>query len=556
MSAQAWSPHPVYKTPSYEEAQALLAQPGKDGFRTALQEFHHKREEAIRLEREDPYHYHYHNPIWRPVEDALQTEPVVFLFGGNRSSKSEFAAWYTAKVLHERPNAQVLCGHTSAQSSIRMQQRLIWKYLPRELKDRPKPKGRKIDPLHYSDSGGFGGRIKQLIHPDTASTCWFASYNQSTNEVQGDAYDFAWCDELVPMSWLKEIYMRLVSRNGVLLCTFTPIEGYTRALAEAVKGVRIEKTKRAELLPEELVAVPGCPPGHMPREGRSPRGKCFWFWTEDNPWGGYPRMKDELALQDQTAKKLRAYGYVDRAITSLFPKFSESVNVVPAASVPMEGSCYHSIDPAAGRNWFMVWAKVTPLGDVYIYREWPDNKTYGDWAIDSDRADGSPGPAQSSDSGRAEYGYKWLVHNELEGDDEDIIERFIDPRTAAAPAKVDDFGNTTMLERLEEEEERMGEVVPGLHCTPAPPLNIEEGVNAINDLLDYRTDLPVDEINRPRLYISDDCQNLIWSMSNWTGKDGQKGACKDPVDALRYLITMDPQHIGLHTYRTQGGGSY
>jgi hypothetical protein len=50
--------------------------------------------------------------------------------------------------------------------------------------------------------------------------------------------------------------------------------------------------------------------------------------------------------------------------------------------------------------------------------------------------------------------------------------------------------------------------------------------------------------NHPKLLIHESCQNLIYSMREWTGQDGQKGACKDPIDALGYLVVMQPRHIG------------
>jgi hypothetical protein len=40
-------------------------------------------------------------------------------------------------------------------------------------------------------------------------------------------------------------------------------------------------------------------------------------------------------------------------------------------------------------------------------------------------------------------------------------------------------------------------------------------------------------------------------MREWTGQDGQKGACKDPIDALGYLVVMQPRHVGGEIWEKQ-----
>jgi hypothetical protein len=63
-------------------------------------------------------------------------------------------------------------------------------------------------------------------------------------------------------------------------------------------------------------------------------------------------------------------------------------------------------------------------------------------------------------------------------------------------------------------------------------------------------------LNYPKLYISKNCPNLIYSMREWTGKDKQHGACKDPIDCLRYAILAGLEYVGESAYAWQGGGSY
>jgi len=82
-----------------------------------------------------------------------------------------------------------------------------------------------------------------------------------------------------------------------------------------------------------------------------------------------------------------------------------------------------------------------------------------------------------------------------------------------------------------------------MHFIPAASASVDERVLVINDLLCYDREQPLEQgKNFPRLMVHETCQNLIYSMREWTGADGQKGASKDPIDALGYLVMMNPQH--------------
>jgi hypothetical protein len=95
-----------------------------------------------------------------------------------------------------------------------------------------------------------------------------------------------------------------------------------------------------------------------------------------------------------------------------------------------------------------------------------------------------------------------------------------------------------------------------LFFEPAAGLRLEEGIAIINDALSYDTSQPLSAVNQPRLYVSESCQNLIYSLREWTGADGEKGASKDPIDCLRYLVVMDPEEENENTWKGTKGGSY
>jgi hypothetical protein len=95
-----------------------------------------------------------------------------------------------------------------------------------------------------------------------------------------------------------------------------------------------------------------------------------------------------------------------------------------------------------------------------------------------------------------------------------------------------------------------------MYFTPAAGIKIEEGITIINDALSYDQNQPVSPLNQPKLFVSEDCENLIYSLREWTGADGEKGAAKDPIDCLRYLAVMHPEQEDDKTWKATRGGSY
>jgi hypothetical protein len=83
--------------------------------------------------------------------------------------------------------------------------------------------------------------------------------------------------------------------------------------------------------------------------------------------------------------------------------------------------------------------------------------------------------------------------------------------------------------------------------------SIDAGVAMINNALHFDDQKPIDFMNSPKLYISEECINLIFAMSTYTGADGQKGACKDPIDTLRFAYLKHCEYQpGWEEARKQG----
>jgi hypothetical protein len=283
----------------------------------------------------------------------------------------------------------------------------------------------------------------------------------------------------------------------------------------------------------------------------------------------------------------RWYGVANKAIAQRFPLFNRDVHVIKKAQIPARGMNNLFMDPCGGRNPFFIWVRETP-GASWVYREWPGNYEIpgqdvpGPWTLpDGKKKDGRPGPAQQSFGfGLAQIKFEmarleqwkaitqqprqedegekaWYIRlSESLGSVENVRTRFIDSRYASAKKENADMPTTLILEFLE----------IGLVFEPAkaefrvlydPSVNAGgEGVTIITDRLAYDPGKPVDFFNKPRLFICEDCANLIYSLENWTGLDGGKGAAKDPIDCLRMWAVSGCEWEDPEDLEVVGGGCF
>ncbi len=525
------TPHPVIIAPTLEEIRVLVDKNGPEIVAELLQ----LREDKIIAEKMDPYRHGYEPQHWKDVDSILKTKNEVLVLGGNRAGKTEWAAKRVIQTLVNKPDARVWCLHTTNSSSIQMQQNVLWKYMPPELKNARKT---KVTNISYSQKNGFSDNT--FILPNR-SQCFFMNYAQDKKVIEGGEVDLIWCDELVPLDWIETLRYRAITRRGKMITTFTPVLGYSQVVKDYVAGCRFKKTLPAVLLDKERIHVGGCPKGHMPYMADSMNSNCgvVWFHSQLNPYNPFDQLAATLEGKTSNEIKIRAYGWAENTAGSQFPSFTDQ-NIVTDDKIPKEGTNFMVVDPAGARNWFMLWLRVGKDGNFYIYREWPDVSN-GEWALPSEKPDGKMGSGQKNGAGRGLDEYKELILDLEDG--EVIAERYIDPRAGATQA-VSAEGGTSLIELLDAGERPM-------YFAPAAGLHIEQGVAIINDLLFYNSNDPISPINQPKLYVSEECRNLIFAMREWTNQDGEKGACKDPVDCLRYLAVMEPSYEGDNAFKAR-----
>jgi hypothetical protein len=529
-----WRSHQILTPPTDEEI--VLMEPDE------LVELHRIYHEAIENAEKDPYRYGFRLPHWSRAEEQLNEVTEILALGGNRSGKTQFGAYSVVRAAVENANSEIFCFAQTSEVSIRQQQKAVYEWLPAELKTKQTSAGAYIS---YTQKNGFTD--SSLILPN-GSQIIFKTYAQYTNNptiLEGAELGSrnpiwhnigVWLDEyLLGPELVNTLRFRLATRDSKMLITFTPINGWTEVIKEFLDGAKTIESRNAELLNGELVPYV--------QRSKKRNASIHYFHSQDNPFGGYDRIRDTLIGRPKEEILIRAYGVPVKSQATKFPKFNTLVNVIEPDKVPTKNvTRYQIIDPAGAKNWFMCWVAVAECGTYYVYREWP-SVDIGDWA------EWKSGKWVSGDGAKGlGYGIRDYVEliNDFE-EDEEVFDRLIDPRLGAARYQGTESASS-IIEDLAEME---------IVCNPAAGLEIEEGLQALISKMSYDTSKPLDSVNRPHFYISSDCQNIIHALAEYTGEQGLKEAWKDPIDVLRYAAVSDLDHVDsrkLETITYQNGG--
>jgi len=484
--------------------------------------------EAIENAERDPYRYGFKLPQWNDGHELLELFNEQLVSGGNRSSKSQYAASSVVKAAMLNPGSVIMCFAQNADVSIRQQQTYIYDALPAELRHKQMDAETSIS---YTRKNGFSK--SSLILPNRSHIIFktYAQYLNNDTILEGAELGSrepvwinigAWCDEyLIGPELLATLRFRLATRNAKLIVTFTPIDGYTEVVRDYLASAKTIKTKRAELLNDRIVP-------YIQHSANRNAG-IIYFHSKDNPFGGYDRIAKDLRGRPEDEILTRAYGVPTKSASSRFPLFSREVNVIAHDKIPRKDvTRYMILDPAGRKNWFMCWIAVDATETYYVYREWPDT-CIGSWA----KWHGGKWIGGEGSKGMG-YGIRDYVNLIMESEKyEEVFERLIDPRLGAAKYQTLN-GASSIIEDLAD---------AGLTFVPAPGLDIEDGIQAMQTKMAYDRKKPIDGINRPHFYVSDRCENIITALQEYTGEGGPDEAWKDPIDVIRYAAIDGIRYI-------------
>jgi phage terminase large subunit-like protein len=493
----------------------------------------------------DPIQFGWTLESWREVLENWQAYGTHCIFGGNRASKSVFCARLMVHLLQTIPECRLRCYHVNEEKSIAEQQAHIWEALPERFKNLPKRKG-TAHSIQYTQQNGFvGGKL--IVPPlpgcRRGGELIFGTYAQYQNDpqcVEGWWAHAIWGDEEMPLKMYERLLTRLYDTRGRLVLSFTTIQGWSPLVADIIGKVKTLRKRKSELLRREIPVA---------QESLSRKStRIYYFWTQDNPWIP-PDTIDNLRGRPVEEILSVAHGIPTKPALSKFPKFDDTIHVIPHDSLPwlrprkddepeMEFTRYHVIDPSGRKPWAMLWAAVDAAGKIYIYREYPDIG-YGSWGEQSEKPEGKAGPAQKP-NGFGIMDYVDMI--KTAEDTEEMFERLIDPRLGAATTQAKE-GATSIISELDE---------AGLTYLAAPGLHIDHGLSLINDRLSYDTNAPVSAMNSPHLFISDRCENLIECLKNYTGAGGNDEVWKDFIDCVRYLLENGADFVSRSDLQGQG----
>ena len=530
----SWTPHPALPALTSDEMLSMTPE--------SILAYWEKREQAVKLEADDPYRYGFELDTWKRADDQLKEHSEILVMGGNRAGKSEWAAKRVVQSLVENPGTIIWCLTETSANSIQFQQKLIFKYLPKELKSLGRG---KVGYVMYSLRNGFTAGKFTLPN---RSECIFRNWSQDISTIEGGEIGSPqvvdnqthnigyWADELVPMSWVNTLRYRTVTRNSKGIISFTAVDGWNSVVKSMLTGARTIQSTKADLLDGEEVPLVQQPI----RKASS----VVYFHTAANPFGGWAAMKNQLEGEKRETILCRAYGVPVRQSRAIFPSLSDR-NFVSPENLPdfSDANWVLSIDPAGAKPWTMVLFAIDPHGVAWAVKEFPDFDTWGGW-IDLTKDKLSAGEAaQPNGYGLKDYADEIRRMEKICGDSEVI--RVIDPRLGAASYQKAE-GSSNIIDDLSDED---------IIVQPAEALDIETGLQAINNLLAWDREKEMDLDNKPKLMFSDECQNLISCMQAYQPGD-LKNPSKDFVDLARYFAVGNFEYFDQEELISTGGGSY
>lgn len=547
--------HPLLQPPTDEEIIKLTET--KEGSEELLR-WHKSHEEAIISAANEPLKHGFDLNGWNRIKWGMSNYNEVLALGGNRSGKTTGCAKIVMQAVTESTDGHIVCFSQNEDTSIKVQQAAIWEMMPREFKK--KTKGIE-GYINFSMQNGF--TAKSFIFPDTRTRVDFKTYTQFSNNqsiLEGFEFGFpsptgfnvgAWLDEYLGDATLVDtLRFRLATRDSSMLIGFTPIDGYTPFIGDYAKGAETLETREAELLNNRKLPVKQYSPNRD--------AAIIYLHSDENPFGGYDRIKKDLRGRSDEQILVRAYGYPVRSITALLPKFSTTVNVLtdepnkygqklPDIRDRRRYTIYQVVDPAGARNFVSLWAAVDAQGYVYIVKEWPDRDGYGEWATFGDPK-WKYGPA-SKKIGYDVKGYADLF-KEIEQDMGVVAhERIGDSRYFAR----ENENNVDLFQSFSDYD---------MDFIPSSGQMEKDGIVALDEWFEYNEDGDIDLANRPRCYISSECGNLIDSLINYQSNGKADEALKDFFDLIRYLRManggLGPDHFTNNSLESTkvGSGGY
>jgi hypothetical protein len=246
----------------------------------------------------------------------------------------------------------------------------------------------------------------------------------------------------------------------------------------------------------------------------------------DNPHVSEDEIKSFEATLTEDEKEARIHGAFKHLSGLVYKEFDPSVHVIPMDRIKMDFNwpTYFVTDPHDQKPHFGIWAKVDPMGTIYVIGEAMYKGTFKEYA--------------DHVLLREKCTPEWAI-------DPTNILRILDPNKGNTPSAVNGLKLKTEFANH------------GLYFKADVNDDIATGHLAVAERLRYDKTKPLDGLNHPKIYFIKEAtpkcveyfQKYTWS--EWRGKaKDEKGLKEKPMekykdfpDCIRYLVMSNPVYF-------------
>lgn len=347
-----------------------------------------------------------------------------------------------------------------------------------------------LGPYISSHRIGHGGAISEVLIKN-GSRVVFGSAEQDPKAFESTNYTWTHCDEPPPRAIWPGIHRGCVDQSAPVWFTFTPIGDHA-----------------AWIFHDFIASADGT------------KIFCIEVSIYDNPYLSREAIAEfeNDPVISEAEREARLFGRFVHLSDVIYPTFNTDIHQVRPFLIPPEWPLVNIIDPHQVRPWFIAYAAISPRGDTFFFREWPaapfhkirrDARSIEDYALLLRQLDGRHPPTY----------------------------RLIDPNAGPRQEMVRGVFVPSFVSELSRYDlnyyHKLNDKIP-------------YGENLVRRLLAYNSKQPLSPINRPRLYFTDDCPNLIASMKYYTAaskpgtinephEEKRNETFKDGADCVRYL---------------------
>lgn len=337
---------------------------------------------------------------------------------------------------------------------------------------------------------GHGGAMAE-VELTNGSRMVFGSAEQGPLAFESTNYAATYCDEPIPRDIWAGLRRGMIDQCGCVWMAFTPV------------GVN------AAWLFNEILSI---------ADGE----KIFAIEVAiyDNPY--LSREAIDAFVNDpilsEAEREARVYGRYGMLSDRIY-RFDDAVHIVDPFRPPRQWSVGMSVDPHNARPWAIAYFAVAPNGDVIFFKEWP---TAAFHKIRRDQ--------------RSIEEYAKIIRD-LDSN-HNVGPRLIDPNAGPRKDNVRGIYIPSFVDELSSY---------GLHFHHRINDELAYGETLVRRLLAFKKEEPLGPLNRPRLYVTRDCQNVITSLRFYSAKtkpgtlndpseDKRDETYKDFADVVRYAV--------------------